>query len=286
MAFLTMSMYSETLHMDTNVNVILPEQRKTGKQLLEPDRKYQVLYLLHGMGDDHTAWMRKSMIELIARECNVVVVMPTTGCGFYVNQKYGVNYYDYLTKELPVKMANFFPVSLKREDTFIAGNSMGGYGALRIALANPDKYAGAASLSGGLTPYEEFMTEEERTKHTGGSAMDATRMNAFGTIEEYLASDNNLVNLVEKLRSYRGTKPKLFICCGLEDPITYTHNLAFLEFVKEKELDYHYEDGPGSHNWAYWNPKLQKIFDFFGINTVGNTIEGAMSIDKIESKSE
>lgn len=277
MAFLTLSMYSEVLHLDTNVNVILPEQRKTGKEILDPDRKYPVLYLLHGMGDDHTAWSRKSTIELIARECNLVVVMPTVGCSSYVNQVHGLNYYDYMTKELPVKMANFFPVSLKREDTFIAGNSMGGYGALRIALGNPDKYAGAASLSGALTPYGEYETEEEREKNVGGKAMKTIRMNTFGTMEEYLASDNNLVNLVEKLRTYDGEKPKLFICCGTDDPITYTYNKAFLEAIKDKELDYYYEESPGSHNWAYWNPKLQQIFDFFGIYAVGNTIEGAMS---------
>lgn len=277
MAFLTLSMYSETLHMDTDVNVILPEQRKTGKQRLEPDRKYPVLYLLHGMGDDHTAWSRKSNIELVARECDLVVVMATTGCGNYVNQVHGLNYYDYFTKELPLKMANFFPISLKREDTFIMGNSMGGYGALRIALANPDKYAGAASLSGALTPYREYETEEEKKRFPDSEAMESVRLNSFGTLEEYLASDNNLVNLVEKLRSYEGEKPRLFLCCGTEDPVTYSHSRAFLKAVKDKELDFHYEEGPGSHNWAYWNPRLQPIFDFFGITAAGNTIEGAMS---------
>lgn len=282
MAFLTLSMYSEALHLDTNVNVILPEQRKTGKLNLEPDRKYPALYLLHGMGDDHTAWIRKSEIELIARECNLVVVMPTTGCGNYVNQVHGLNYYDFFTKELPVKMANFFPISLKREDTFIAGNSMGGYGAMRLGLANPDKYAGIASLSGALTPYEEFKTEEERRNAPGGEAMVAVRLNSFGTMEEYLASDNNLVNLVEKLETYEGEKPKIFICCGTDDPITYSHNQAFREAVKDKKLEYHYEEGPGSHNWAYWNPRLQSIFDFFGIQKTGNTIEGAMSNGKEE----
>ena len=111
MAFITMSLYSNVLQMDTNVNVILPEVRK-GEQPLEPDRKYPVLYCLHGHGDDHTAWIRKSNIEYLVRNYGLIVVMPTVARSYYTDQYHGHRYIKYLSEELPVKIANFFPASL------------------------------------------------------------------------------------------------------------------------------------------------------------------------------
>lgn len=89
MAYLNLSMYSKVLPMDTNVSVLLPEQRKGARETLHPDRKYPVLYCLHGYGDDHTAWIRKSNIEIAARDYHVVVVMPTVQRGYYADSASG-----------------------------------------------------------------------------------------------------------------------------------------------------------------------------------------------------
>lgn len=92
-------------------------------------KKYPVLYLLHGHGDDQTGWIRKSMLELKVRDRELIVVMPTAHRGFYINGKHGYRYFDYLAKELPRAVGNFFHGSLERKDNYIAGLSMGGYGA-------------------------------------------------------------------------------------------------------------------------------------------------------------
>ena len=256
MAFLTMSMYSEVLSMDTNVSVILPEKRKGGLETLHPDRKYPVLYCLHGHGDDHTAWIRKSNIETAARNYGVVVIMPTVQRGYYVDGVHGFAYYTYITEELPVKMANFFPISLKREDTYIMGNSMGGYGALRIALANPDRYAGVSSLSPAL-PQVLYKYHNEFTRGMGL---------AVGTEEKFAESENNLLNLLDRLNGYEGEKPKIYACVGTEDWISGESYQLLDSYIRKNcpQLDYTSATAPGEHNWDFWNPQISKSIKMFG----------------------
>lgn len=260
MAFLTMSLYSDVLQMDTNVNVLLPEVRK-GAQPFEPDRKYPVLYLLHGHGDDHTAWIRKSNIELVVRDLPLVVVMPQAYRGFYINNFHGLNLYDYITEELPKKIANFFPISTERENTFIAGNSMGGYGAFRAALSKPEQYAGAAALSGALIPF----CEDNVLFEIGGQEFTDNLYNVFGAEEKILSSDNNILNLVDKLNNYKGKQPILFQCCGTDDSLTYTQNIMVQDYINEhtNNLDYVYSERPGGHDWGYWNPMIVEFIRRF-----------------------
>ena len=259
MAFIEMSMYSDSLCMDTNVNVLLPEIRR-GKTPFEPDRKYPVIYCLHGHGDDQTAYIRKSMIEIYTRDLPVIVVMPTTHRGSYVDGKYNYRYYTFLTEELPVRIANYFPASVKREDTFIMGNSMGGYGAFRLAMGRPDLYAAAVSLSGAIG---ERKDDRPMLKNT----YDAEKLQYmnFGDYDEYINSDNDLNTLALKLDKYEGEKPRLRHVCGVDDKLTYQSGLDFMKFVKENtSLDIDYEEGPGGHNWGFWNPQIKKAIAFFG----------------------
>ena len=254
MAFLTLSMYSDVLSMDTNVSVILPEKRKGGREEVNYC-KYPVLYCLHGHGDDHTAWIRKSNIEIIARNYQVVVVMPAVQRSYYVDACQGFAYYTYLTKELPVKMANFFPISLKREDTYIMGNSMGGYGAFRIALANPDKYAAAAALSPAL-PQTLYKYKNEFTR-----GMEL----AAGPEEQFEGSDNDLLKLADDLNAYEGDKPKLYATCGNQDWISNEGFRLLDEHIRnnDKELDYLSWTEDGQHDWDFWNPQIRKCIELF-----------------------
>ena len=153
MALLNVDFHSYYLGMDSPLTVLLPEKRGR-KPEAAPDKKYPVLYLLHGHADDNTAWIRKSDLELLVRDHDVIVVMPSAHRSFYTNGKYGHLYFDYITKELPIVVSNFFPASTRREDTFIGGLSMGGYGALKAALSCPEQYAGVAAMSAANSPFE------------------------------------------------------------------------------------------------------------------------------------
>ena len=116
-----------------------------------PVAERKLLYLLHGLGDDASAWQRYSSIETLAAVYGLVVVMPSAGRSFYIDQPNGQKYFTYLTEELPQYLADVFKLAPSRENTFIAGNSMGGYGAFKAALLHPELYTAAASFSGVLS---------------------------------------------------------------------------------------------------------------------------------------
>ena len=148
MAVINIEYYSEVLGMNRKVNVIYPESSKVEDF---SNTEIPVLYLLHGMSGNENSWMIRSGIERLIRHTNLAIVMPSTDLGFYVNTTYGMNYFDAIALELPKVIHNFFPnLSTKKEKNFIAGLSMGGYGAYRLALGT-DHFSYAASLSGVLT---------------------------------------------------------------------------------------------------------------------------------------
>ena len=109
-----------------------------------------VLYLLHGLSDDDTIWLRRTSIERYAAPLGLAVVMPQVARSFYTDEAHGNRYWTFLSEELPQLARSFFHLSDRREDTFVAGLSMGGYGALKWALHRPGRFAAAASLSGAL----------------------------------------------------------------------------------------------------------------------------------------
>lgn len=152
MAYMQCRFFSEVLGMTTSMSVILPEpgSAQTGKPGTVRTGPYPVLYLLHGMSDDDSVWMRRTSIERYVSSLGLVVVMPQAGLSFYTDMAEGNRYWTFISEELPRICRSFFPISDRREDTFAAGLSMGGYGAFKLALRKPDQFGAAASLSGAL----------------------------------------------------------------------------------------------------------------------------------------
>src|SRR5688500_5792944 len=143
MAFFDCHFFSDTLAMTVSAHVLIPQEstRQIGLESGPARASYPTLYLLHGLSDDHTIWMRRTSIERYAAAKNIAVVMPAVGRSFYQDMASGPKYWTFVSEELPVLMRQFFPLSTTREETFAAGLSMGGYGALRLGLARPDKFA-------------------------------------------------------------------------------------------------------------------------------------------------
>src|ERR671933_2788384 len=143
---------SEALSLTTSMTVLLPQQTTT--QIGMAGRQHAglppVLYLLHGLSDDDTIWLRRTSIERYVAPLGLAVVMPQVHRSFYTDEAYGGKYWTFVSEELPELVARFFRVSQAREDTFVAGLSMGGYGALKLALRQPSRFAAAASMSGAL----------------------------------------------------------------------------------------------------------------------------------------
>src|SRR5919199_4817483 len=152
MALLRCDFFSDALSLSTSMTVILPQQTSTQIGLVGAvgDEPPPVLYLLHGLSDDDTIWLRRTSIERYVAPLGLAVVMPQVHRSFYRDEAYGGKYWTFVSEELPELVRRFFRVSQTRDDTFVAGLSMGGYGALKLALRQPERFAAAASLSGAL----------------------------------------------------------------------------------------------------------------------------------------
>ena len=142
--FCSLKFFSESLGMQTEVYVLLPQRGTEGQIGVNgtvPDtEKFRCLYLLHGLSDDHTIWMRRTSIERYADAYGIAVVMPCAAKSFYTDMKNGDAYYTFVAKELPARIRSTFNISGKREDNFVAGLSMGGYGALKIGLRECESF--------------------------------------------------------------------------------------------------------------------------------------------------
>src|SRR5215204_1145839 len=152
MALMRCDFFSDALGLSTSMTVILPQrtQAQIGMASIGGDSPPPVLYLLHGLSDDDTTWSRRTSIERYVAPLGLAVVMPQVHRSFYLDEAIGNRYWTFLSEELPSVVGSFFRVSQRREDTFVAGLSMGGYGAVKWALRQPERFAAAASLSGAL----------------------------------------------------------------------------------------------------------------------------------------
>lgn len=247
MAFLQCSFFSQTLKIAVSVNAIVPTPLEG-----EPTKKYPVLYLLHGLSDDHTIWSRRTSVERYVENRDLIVIMPAVNRSFYRNMECGPQYYDFIVKELPCVVKGLFPVSEKREDTFIAGLSMGGYGAFKIALRNPEMFVKAASMSG-------VMDIEKRLKNLEQTDEEAKWV--FGGSEGFKREEDDLYYLVSSLKERDMPIPDLFQCCGTED-FLYEDNIKFKDFLEKLGIGLIYSQEPAIHSWDYWDKKIQDVLNW------------------------
>ncbi|MFP3904911.1 MAG: alpha/beta hydrolase, partial [Armatimonadota bacterium] len=146
MALIHAHFHSNILKLAVSMDAIIPEPA----QPADEGRRYPVLYLLHGLSDDHTIWQRRTSIERYVADMDLAVVMPAADRSWYTDMDRGPKYWTYITQEIPTIARHLFPISAQPQDTFVAGLSMGGYGALKMALTHPEQFAAAASLSGAV----------------------------------------------------------------------------------------------------------------------------------------
>lgn len=241
MALIQCNYQSDALGSPATIEVILPEPLR---------KSYPVLYLLHGLLDDHTIWTRQTSIERYVQPLGLAVVMPAVQRGFYTDMAAGPRYFSFVRDEVPALVKGMFPISTRRKDTFVAGLSMGGYGAFKLALTHPERYAAAASLSGALDVVDLLPTldKAERKEWTA----------IFGKLKKLAGSDNDLLHLARQMAESKARRPQLYQCCGSED-FLYDQNLRFRDLLDSLRIQLTYEDGPGEHDWAYWDDMIQRV---------------------------
>jgi putative tributyrin esterase len=249
MALVRCDFFSEVLEVGTSMTVLLPQASESQIGVSTSSTGggvgdgFPVLYLLHGLSDDSTAWQRYTSIERYAAELGLAVVMPQVQRSFYADEAHGARYWTFLSEELPSVVESFFRVSRRREDTFVAGLSMGGYGALKWCLRHPQRFAAAASLSGALDlvalqPAEERAELFERV--FAGS----------------IAPGDDLFALLEAVDA--DTLPSLYVGCGTEDEL-YDGNVRFVDAAVADGVDVHVDFRPGEHEWGLWDATVRDV---------------------------
>lgn len=257
MAFFKIEYNSKVLGMERQVNVIYPDASELTAAEVD-DNDIPVLYLLHGMGGNENSWQKRTNIERLLRHTNLIVVMPSTDLGWYTNTASGLPYYDAIAIELPRVLKRFFPnMTNKREKTFIAGLSMGGYGAYKIALST-DKFSHAASFSGALAM---GMDGQDPAAVVGESV--AYWQGVFGDLSKNVARQHALSTLAES----SDKKTKFYAWCGYEDFLYQANEFAIKE-LKALGLDITYCNDRGKHEWYYWNQQLESLLEWLPISYV------------------
>lgn len=249
MALLGIRFDSQVLDLSLGMNVILPEHPEAWKT------PPSVLYLLHGLSDDHTIWSRRTSIERYASAYNLVVVMPDVQKSFYCDMAHGSNYWKFVSEELPQFVKRWFNVSTDWKQTFVAGLSMGGYGAIKLALGCPDQYAAAASLSGALDIAAHINDEFDESRSRTFEAI-------FDGLEKIPASENDLIAQLQTLEQIPETE--FYLCVGTDDYL-YQDSVAFRDSATEAGLNLTYEESDGDHEWGFWDTHIQRVLEWLPI---------------------
>jgi putative tributyrin esterase len=241
--------FSEALGLNTSMTVLLPERGAAGIGMAggAADGDPPVLYLLHGLTDDDTIWTRRTSIERYVAPLGLAVVMPQVARSFYTDEAHGNRYWTFLSEELPAVCRSYFRLSERRADTFVAGLSMGGYGALKWALRQPDRFAAAASLSGALDI-------AVRRDHPTRPLDPAVGHTVWGE-REVAGTDDDLMALLARAGD---DLPALHVACGTED-FLYEDNARFVATARLCEVPLTVDFSPGDHDWAYWDAKIQEV---------------------------
>lgn len=255
MAVIRYTFLSSVLGEQVNTFIILPSfepwrDTQGGEAFYGEYGRKKTLYVLHGGSDDSSLYLRRTRLEEYAMERDLAVVMPEVRNSFYSNMVHGKQYFTFLSEELPRVMESVFPLSDKREDRFVLGNSMGSHGAFKWGLNRPDFFAAATGMSGAGDLVELGFYDKELPRV----------INSFGTLEEYRGSMNDFKYLVKKHMEEKTDMPRFYCCCGKQDGF-YAGAKKFAEYAKEQGLSILFEEGEGAHTWEYWDHWLPIMLD-------------------------
>lgn len=264
MALIQVNYVSSALQRTVPLQVILPVDKLTPDGKLPAEKKFKTLYLLHGYLGNFTDWVSGTRIQRWAEERDLCVVMPSGDNAFYVDRPETGNCYgQFIGEELVEMTRRMFPLSRKREDTFIGGLSMGGFGAMRNGLKYHDTFGAIISFSGVLEILENNPALSRRVNTEYEEAL-------FGDLEKAAHSDNNPAWLARKLVG-KENLPDVYIACGTEDYLI-THSRNFRDLLIKSGFQVTYEEGPGGHEWDFWDTYIKKAINWLPLEEASKGI--------------
>jgi putative tributyrin esterase len=247
MALIRIDHAPESIQLNLPLYIIIPS---SGEMVGIPVSRRKVLYLLHGLSDDGSAWQRYTSIETTAAAYGLVVVMPSVGRSFYTDQPNGQAFFTYLMEELPRYLDEIFNLRPRREDTLIAGNSMGGYGAFKAAFLHPERFHAAASFSGVLSLefLRAFPDDPRRDEFTY----------LFGDLDKLAGSLHDPAVWYQRASTNRAALPRLFMSVGRQEDLFILNQMVYAALKSMGiEIDYHEEDA--RHDWVFWDREIKRF---------------------------
>ena len=256
MAFIQVNFFSKALKRLAPFNALVPIDtfEIPGQEKIERG-PMKSIYLLHGYSGNHMDWALGSKIQELSLIHNVAIFMPSGENNFYLDDAdMGALYSEYVGNELVEFTRKMFPISKKREDTFIGGLSMGGYGAIRNGLKYSHNFSRIIALSSALITHN-IATIPEDYKDEIADYKYYRRV--FGNLKELLGSDKDPEALIIKLKKENAAIPKIYMACGTED-FLLKENRNYEKFLTSQEVEHTYVEGPGIHDWKFWNEYIEK----------------------------
>ncbi|ALS00499.1 esterase [Enterococcus silesiacus] len=243
MTIARMNFRSHSLDKATSITIYLPENMT---------RHSPVIYLLHGYSDDCNTWLDRTSLARFAEDYPFVIIMPQVELSYYTDMVSGSDYWEYLTQELPKKIHEWFGLASPANNTFVAGISMGGYGAFKWGMSFPEQVRAVASLSGALDVLSLWKRDASRNKVFGL---------AFGNKVRLSKSSDNLFQLFSTQLG-EASAPYFLQICGTED-FLYQDNQTFRSKAAQTLAHYSYEEHAGGHTWDFWNQVIQRVLAYF-----------------------
>ncbi|MDO5849181.1 MAG: alpha/beta hydrolase-fold protein [Methanobrevibacter sp.] len=258
MALFTGDFKSKELKKSTPITVILPSDNINYLEGIDSSAKppFKTLYLLHGMFGNNETFVYNTLIRSFATDNNLAVVMPSCDNSFYLNNPPAYEYYsNYVGEELVNFTREIFPLSTKREDTFIAGFSMGGYGAIRTGLLYNDTFSAIGGISSALISHRlKYVVDEFKEVVDTKEYLESV----FGDLSKVVGSDKDPEFLIDELLEKNKEIPKIFMTVGKNDFLR-TENEAFHKFLVEKNVPVTFNEYPGEHTWDFCNTHIEQF---------------------------
>jgi len=248
---------SSVLHTTVDIQFIVPEGEAG---------PYKVIYLLHGLHGNQATWNDYTMLPYFSKKHNAVFVMPEAGRSFYCKLQNGRDYFSFVNEEVPQITRRMFNISSRREDTAVMGCSMGGYGALKLALSNPDHYGFCGAIASAcihLKPIlDKLRDDPDSFRNTGSEEAEilVDLYAIYGDDLEY-AAQNDIAALVKNFPANK-PKPIVYATCGAEDSLC-EENRKLKGIMKDTAFDFTYEEWTGGHEWYFFNDALKKTLEFW-----------------------
>lgn len=262
MAIAEVNFFSESLLRTTTIYCIIPSDKKYYDGKHHPVKPFKTLYLLHGIFGDYTDWLYGTRIQRWAQDRNLAVIMPSGENKFYVDNEKSLDNGSKFIEELVLATRDMFRLSEKREDTFIAGLSMGGYGAIINGLKYSDLFGKVIGLSAALNQdLYQNMDDSNPMPIFRKSYIESV----FGDLDKIPGSDKDYNALAEKLARSGKELPEIYLTCGVDDDLIIP-NRKYRDFLKSLGYEVTWKEKPGAHEWDFWDGAILDVLEWLPLD--------------------